>query len=269
MTNSINSKAEPSVSKLNFLKSVDEEKVAEWVSSYGKNTGYLLGGVLILLSLVYLISSSFSAKPEKEYLQAASDFSFFVKQNESQDNGLVTDAYKRLEAIMSKYPELHAAYDGILAQTFLNRQQTQDAKPYAQATLARTKSNHLEYYSDYATTTLLISEHKFQEALDTSKALQAKMTDALSTRNEKEMRTFGDELFALNLLRIGMLQQEMGDTTGELTTWQQWKQYAGLGSSKSNLKVDAQAFRALIQQLSIGAVSLPDYINYREKALNK
>lgn len=270
MANSTPHKAQPAASKLSFLDKMDESKIVDWLSAYGKNLVYLLIALLVLIAVTYIISASFTAKPEKEYLQAASDFAYFTNGNELQDSALTADAYNRLQAIMSKYPELHAAYDGMLAQTFLNRNNVADAKPYAQATLARTKSNDLPYYADYASATLLISEQKFQAALEKAKSLQTKMIEAIAAQKTADKRSFGDELFALNLMRIAMLQQQTGDKAGELATWQEWKQYAGLATNKNqNVKVDPIAFRAVIQQLAVGAISLPDYIAFREKALTK
>ncbi len=72
------------------------------------------------------------------------------------------------------------------------------------------------------------------------------------------------------MFRIGMLQQEFGANEAELRTWQAWKQYADLETGQPlAAKVDSAAFRAVIQQLAIGSFSLPDYIAYREKALQK
>jgi hypothetical protein len=126
----------------------------------------------------------------------------------------------------------------------------------------------LPYYADFATTTLLISDHKYDEALKAALALQQKMNDEIAVIPSTSDRSFGDELFALNLLRVAILQQQAGDAAGELKSWQQWKQYAGLeNAGTSGLKVSPVAFRYSIQQLAIGSISLPDYIASRESQL--
>lgn len=266
MTPSSSTKMPPAAAKLSLLDNFDENKIAEWFTVYGKNIVYAIAGLLALIAIIYAVSSGFSGKPEQDYLQAASDFAYFTKAD--ADSALSADAYKRLQTLMSKYPELHATYDGALAQAFLNRNNLAQAKPYAEATLARTKSDNLPHYAEYSSTTLLIAAQKYDEALDKAKALQLTMTGTLANSSPDEL-AFGGELFALNLLRIAMLQQQLNDHSGELATWQQWKQYAGLSNSKSlNVNVDQQAFRAVIQQLAVGSISLPDYIAYREKALS-
>jgi hypothetical protein len=96
------------------------------------------------------------------------------------------------------------------------------------------------------------------------------MNDEIVSVPQTTDRSFGDELFALNLLRIAILQQQLGDRPGELQTWREWKRYAGLEKGDSNsLKVSPVAFRYAIQQLAIGSVSLPDYIAHREKELKQ
>lgn len=254
--------------KSSLLDYFDEGRLTDWLAEHGKNIIYGLAGLIALLIIVYAFSSGQSSKAEQEYIQAANDFAFFSKANETQDQALVKDSYERLKSLMAKHPELHAAYDGALAQIFLTRLLPNDAKPYAVATLARVKSNDLPFYNDYAETTLLISQQDYKKALENATALQQKMSEIIA--NQSTTRSFGDELFALNLLRIGMLQQEAGDQAAELKTWQEWKQYAGLNTVKTTaLKVNPQAFRAVMQQLAIGAISLPDYITYRENLLKK
>lgn len=268
MSNNTSHHAQTSLPKSSILDYLDEGRLTDWLSEHGKNILYGLGGLVALLALIYAFSSRQNSKAEHEYIRAANDFAFFSKANGTEDPALVQTALDSLKSLMAKHPELHAAYDGELAQIFLNRNLIEEAKPYAAATLARVKSNDLPFYNDYAEATLLISQKKYENALEGAQALQQKMNEAIA--NQSTARSFGDELFALNLLRIGMLQQELGDHTAELKTWQEWKQHAGLNTAKeSTVKVNPQAFRVVMQQLAIGALSLPDYIAYRENILKK
>lgn len=255
------------VQKSSFLDFLDEGRLTDWLSEHGKNILYGLAGILGLLVLIYAFSSGQTSKAEQEYIQAANDFAYFSK-SDAQDPALTQAALDRLKNTMSKHPELHAVYDGAVAQTLLNRSKVDEAKPYAASTLKRVTSNDLPFYKDYAETSLLISQMDFKSALEKAQALQQNMSEIIAAQSDD--RSFGDELFALNLLRVGMLQQEAGDKAGELKTWQEWKQYAGLSASNSTtLKVNPQAFRSVIQDLAIGSISLPDYISYRESLLKK
>lgn len=252
--------------KSTFLDFLDEGAITDWLADNGKNILYGLAGLIALLVIIFAVSHSDRSKAEQEYLQAANDFAYFSKAYDAKNPAQVNDVLSRLNNIMAKHPELHAAYDGALAQTLLNRSQTEEAKPFAQATLKRVKSNDLPFYNDYAATTLLISQEQFKEALEQTLALQQKMAADLASPS----RSFGDELFALNLLRIAMLQGELGDKNAEMQTWQEWKSYAGLGSqSQATGNVNPQAFRSIIQKLAIGSISLADYISYRENFLKK
>lgn len=268
MSSSTSHKSEPEISKLTLLDYFDEGRLTDWLSLHGKNIVYGLLVLIALLAIVFQLSNSFLTKAEEDYINAANAFNLFVQTNGSADPTLKEEAYTQLKSLMAAHPELHAAYDGVIAQTFLNRGLVAEAKPYVAATQARTQADALPFYSDFASTSLLISEQHYREALDKSQALQAKMEEAYSAKATESERNFGGELFALNLLRIAILQQQLGDASGELATWSQWKQYAKLEKgSLTTVNVDPQAFRAVIQRLAVGATSIPDYIANREKVL--
>jgi predicted negative regulator of RcsB-dependent stress response len=253
------------VTQRGVLGFLEDGAFIEWLSQYGKFIAYGLVALLALLILVYRFSSSHTAKVEQDYIQASNDFVSFVRSTDGKEGAPMKETLQRLTTLMQQHPELHAAYDGALAQTLLNRGQVAEAKPFATATLKRTQSNHLTSYADYASTTLMISEQHYQEALEKALALQKTLSEELKNGDSG----FGEELFALNLLRIGMLQQQLGDQKAELITWKEWLYYAGLEDSPqpSLIKINPQVFRAVIQQLAIGSISLPDYIALRQKVL--
>jgi hypothetical protein len=254
--------------KPQVLDLLDESRITEWLIEYGSNILYMLAGTVGILILIYAFSSGQHSKAEQEYIQAANDFTYFTKSYDSKNPVPLNDAFNRLNSLMKKHPELHAAYDGALAQTLLNRTQIEEAQPFALATLARVKSNDLPFYRDYAETTLLIGQLNFKQALENALALQQKMKDQIA--NDPSARSFGDELFALNLLRVAMMQQEIGDKAAEMKTWNEWRGYAGLnGKHQATGNVNPQAFRSVIQKLAIGSISLPDYISNRESLLKK
>lgn len=244
-----------------LLDYLDEGRLTDWLSEHGKNILYGLAAVVALIAIVFTFSSRQASQAEQDYIQASHNYTQF---RTAQDENAASEALARLQALMSKHSELHAIYDGALAQTFLNRGLPENAQPYASATLSRVASNDLPFYSEYAENTLLIAQQHYQEALQKALTLQNMMREALSSPT----RSFGDELFALNLLRIGILQQETGDGSGELQTWQEWSRLAGFNRNQGIAAVvDPQAFRAVIQQLAIGSISLPDYIAHRENIL--
>lgn len=268
MTTSSSSKNNKTSSEQEPLSFFDESTLTEWFTSNGKYLAYGVCALLVLLILIYRFSATHNDASEQEYLKASNDFMTVIKTGDSTSPG--TDAtFINFKKLMNNHPELHAIYDGALAQTLLNRGQVEEAIPFAEATLARTRVNHLAFYQDFAETTLLISTKKYEEALKNAIALQDKMNEAINSTENQQERSFSEELFAVNLFRIGMLQQQLNDKLAEQQTWLLWKQYAGLGTNKIALPVHvtSQSFRNVIQQLAIGNISLIDYITYRESIL--
>jgi len=264
MSNSSRPPIETTLEKKRLLDFLDEGHVSDWFS---RNKQYLMYGLIAVLAVFiigYRLSNTHTNEVEQDYIHASNDFSVFAKTPNLNDP-TTQASFDQLKSSMQSHPELHAAYDALIAQILLNHDQVNQAMPFATETLARTKVNHLSYYTDYAAASLLISQKKFQEALDKTLALQQEMGQAIN-KTEDTPRTFNDELFAINLLRIAMLQQLLGNKSAELQTWQLWQQYAGLKEGKSPLpvKIHPQAFRVLNQQLNVGSISLADYISYRE-----
>ena len=249
---------------------MEDGRFSEYLEKYGKKILYGLLACVTLLALFYRLSNQHTDKLEKDYIEASQDFLLFVRPQEGLDPIATKKALDRLKELITIHPELHAAYDGPLGQILLIRNEVEQAKPFMLSTFARIKCDDLSFYQNYASTTLNIAEKKFQEALIEALGLQSRMKDLLKDQKDKSQLLFGDQLFALNLLRIALLQQHLDDKSGELTTWQTWKHYAGLEKNQKTIEVnvDPQAFRRVMQQLAIGSFSLPDYISYREKALH-
>lgn len=250
--------------KSSLFNSFDESTLVEWLCQHGKNAIYILGALIALSLLIYRFSTAYTAHGEREYLAAASNFAAFEKGSPEKKEAALKELTTQLIAI----PELQAAYGAPIGQTLLSRGQTDEAVPFITATLKRTQSDKLPYYGDFGASSLLIAQGKYSEALQNSAALQQHMLTDIETHAGARPDNFGDTLFALNLLRIALLHQQLGQTEAELTSWKKWKQYAGLGApSEIHPTVAPQAFHRLIQQLAIGNMSLLDYIHYREKFL--
>lgn len=247
---------------LRFLSQLDEAQILAWLARNSKNLLYALLAIFAFIFFVYQVSSSRSSRAETDYIKAANAF-FQFSRGKNEEESL-----NELIALMKRYPELHAAYDAPVAQALLNQNQWAEAKPLALATLKRTASDVLAGYREFSKISLMVAEQKYQEALTQAQAFQKQLASQLNETADSSQTLGLTELFALNLLRIGMLQQQLGNREGELQTWQEWKAYAGLDSSSpENVKINNTAFRELVQQLAQGAVSLPDYFSYRQQSL--
>jgi hypothetical protein len=263
MRKSQNSTLHSTSPKPSLFSSIDESTIAEWLSQHGKTALYMLCALIALSLLVYRFSTGYTAHSEREYLAVANNFAFFEKSSPDKKEA----SLKELTAQLIAMPELQAAYGAPIGQTLLSREQTEEATPFITATLKRTQSDNLLQYRDFGANSLLIAQGKYQEALQSAIALKQRMLADIEASSGARPANFGDSLFALNMLRIALLQQQLGQTDAELNSWKEWKQYAGLdSSSKFRSAIAPQAFHKLIQKLAIGNISLLDYIQYREKA---
>jgi len=250
----------------------EHSNLAEWALANGKNIAYILCALLIAVVLLYRFSSTRANETEGDYIKASNAFIAFSKAHESSNDAgqAAQTSLNELTRLMTKHPELHAQYDGSIAQILLNRSDVPEALKFANATLARTSVNHLENQADFASTTLLIAEQQYKQALEKSLKLQEKLGKQIDESSLNSSPIYGEELFAINLFRIAMLQQKLKNSAAELQTWQLWQQYANLNHNErpQTVNINREIFRSVIQRLSIENISLTDYINQREKSLS-
>lgn len=241
---------------------MNAESLAEYISHHMHYIIYGLVGFLVVLATVYLLTNRNTRLSEKQYKEAAQAFALFANPSTAETEQ--ANAWKDLSTLMAKHEDLEATYGGAAAQILINRGNVTEALPLAQETLRRTAKDNLPFYHQYAETTLLIIKGKYQEALSQAQQLQQMIEAEVMTIPDWRNRSFGAELFALNLFRIAMLQKQTGDKASERATWMLWNQYAGLdGLNAPPLPIDSRIFHAVIQQLSVGTTSLPDYIKER------
>lgn len=225
----------------------------------GKIIAVVLLGVVIVFTLYFQFIGSSSS--EEDYFRAERDFTGLNSASQGAANAQNQQTYlKNLESLVLKHPDLQAKYDGFLGQWFLNRGDLPKAQPYIARTLARTQSDHLAYYADFAKTSELIVKKDYTSALSASKDLQSKMANrSASAAEETEKNAFGDILFQLNLMRIATLSGLVGDRQSEINSWKELAASAKLNASNSD--------RSVISTFSEGKFSLDDYIKWRLQAL--
>jgi len=248
------------------LFELEDHPMIHWISEHGKSCLYAILGVFVLLLAIYLWLSSSSTQDEVNYQQANGQFQNFEK---SQDPTKQEDAFLALTQILNRQPALHAKYDGLLAQTLIDRNQIDLAKPFAEATLTRVSQDQLPYYQEYSQLTLLITQNQLNEAIKGSLLLKEKMLEQLQqSESEAHGPSFGGYLFALNFLRTAFLQQKAKDYQGELKSWQEWKSYTDTNQSVStNPLVDRKALFTVSHLFKEGSLSLDQYIDMRIKAI--
>lgn len=236
----------------------------QWVTDHGKTLIYVFLALLAFIFLFFRLTSGSKSKAESDYFNASNDFALFQRLSSEDNRAGAQEALERLAAIIQSHPELHAQYDGIIAQTLINQGNNIEAKRYSISTLKRISQDNLPYYEAYATNTLLISDKKYSDALAQAIDLKQKMIQIVESAKSETQNDFGSMLFALNLFRIGMLQQQMENRNEELKTWQEWDHYIN-----SQKPISSVAFSILNQQIADGKITLADYIEQRQKFLKK
>lgn len=216
-------------------------------------------GVVALMALLWGTYQWSTGSP-KDYLVAESAFNEW-KGDRSQQ--LV-----KLQKILKQHPELHAKYDGRIAQKLLISSEQGLAASFSKASLKRV-GGFSPYYTQFSNCSLLIGEKKFQEALQESKRLKKALDqDEQFWETKSTLVTHGNVLYGYNLLRIAFLEQALGNTQGELEAWRDFKREAGWLKSESPTKrLDPAAYQLINQNFQKNDVSLKDFIQYRESIL--
>ena len=234
-----------------FAEVLEESNFVHWCLENGRILilGFL--SVIAMFLVGYRVSYGSMMKSEINYINAENNYQRFISEkNETQGQEILTN----LSAIMANHPELYAKYDGHIAQKLIIEGNISESLPYANRAIDRTEAENAPLYSDYSKTAILIAEKKYEEAL--KNALDLKQ---LLLKNEFVMSIESPEgiLFAFNLLRIGMLQQQLKLESAELATWNEWKA----------AKISNEAFQKLANNFNVGQINLTNYIEAREQTL--
>jgi len=175
------------------------------------------------------------------------------------------EALLKLEKIIRRHPELHAKYDGAIAQKLLSSSERGLANSYASAALKRVGS-FSPYYTQFANVSLMIAEGNLADALGEAKGLKKSMeSDDSFWERQSHVVRYGSLLYAYNLLRIAMLEKTAGSGEGELLAWKELKQNAGWqGADIVSKTYDPEAYVLIRENFQKQEISLLDYINHRE-----
>lgn len=245
---------------LSLADQISGHRVFEWMA---KNSVNILFAALLFFAIIFFIyrmSAGDRIKAENDYFAAAKDFNAFAAPEADKRSPLSREeAFKGLEEVLKRRPDLRQKYDALIAETFIARGEVEAALPFAKSSFKRTKGDNLPLYRDFANNTLLIAEGKLKEALSNSGELARKIAES----GEKAEMAI---LYTYNLLREAMLQQKMGNREAELAAWQQLDNT--LYTAEAMLSEGGNETRAIFEGLfTDGDVSLKNYLDYREKVL--
>lgn len=236
------------VNKLALVDVLEENQTFQWITENGKTVFAAFLGILVISIAVYKMAFAGAEKSEYAFINAENDYQLYIAKGQPEN-------LQKLNTLMTAHPELHAKYDALIAQNFISQDKTDQALPYATPSIKRTETENSPFYSAYSQGSLLIGEKNYKEALSQALSLKQLM--------EKDANgNYGDILYGLNLIRIGMLQKELGLFQDEAVLWQEWKQYASLNK-------DSPKFNYLMNYFQEGKISLINYIEAREKLIEK
>lgn len=233
----------PIIQTVNFSDSWTDGPFVEWIANYKKILA--LGGVALFAGLIiaFRLLTVSNLNTEGDYFRAQAIFSKF--QEDYADN---KEDLNELEAIIRRHPELQAKYDGPIAQTLLIEGDIPKAKVFADLTFNRTRADHLALFEEYAKTSLIIGEGNYSEGLQQASQLKAKME---SSENNLTHST----LYAFNLIRLALLNQQLGLKDAELEAW----------AAVQNLGENSKDAMTAVGLFNAGNASLNQYILQRKE----
>lgn len=237
------------MSKLKTIKEnpfQDEFLGADLIEWFTAHRMTILYGVIALFAgilLTYRFISSQTENSEKEFLNAKNLFEKFEQQSLNIQISEAEQSFKELESLLATIPNLHAKYDGQIAQLQMLNGEEEKANQIAKSLFARTYDKNLETYQDYAKASLMVTAGNYSGALQNAEELKAKLQNG-----ENEILT------AFNLVRIAMLHQKLDHLQEEKAAWTELKQRFQPGT---------RGFAALQALLQKGNESFESYLQHR------
>lgn len=229
---------------------LEDHPIFDW---FEKNSRKILIIGLVSLSLLFLLyrySSNKNSQAEQDYFQA-SNAAVLLKTPGKTEGALID-----LQAILTRHPELHPRYDGMIAEELLVSGNLIQAKEYAQKEFDRIQLLLSSSFLNFSKNTFLIAENQKSSALKNAQELKQKMTSELATGSVKH---FASLLYLFNLVRIANLQQELNMNKEAYASWEEFFQ---ISKGKTELPISSQDFNKFVKHFEIQGVSLIDYVTH-------
>lgn len=181
-----------------------------------------IAGVLVLI--VY-----FQTAPGPEAYVAAEES--VAKWQESGDEA----AYTKMRKALKKVPSLEKKYGSLIAQQLFQRNRLADALVLAQKSIQQIEAD-APFHAAYGSSTLLIEQGSFQDALEKSVRLKENMEGQCDLERKIGQQPVGGALlYAHNLLRIACLQKELKNKPGEKAAWDELERFLGTKEDLAHL----------------------------------
>jgi len=248
------------IGRIAFAKSA----CIDWISDHSKMVLIFLASLLLISFAFFQFTDKMSRNSLSDFIEAQLAYSSWVSgQANSQE------LFKKLERPLKKNSELQVKFGALVAQRFLTMNDPAQAEPFAKQLWKRTGHLLSSHYIEFSKTSLLISQSKFENALEAARTLRLKMNeDAQFCTTQDQLIRSGRLLYAYNLIRIAALEKEAGSFAGELEAWNEFLANAGWEPTTSPSKMfDPEAYSIFQKTLRDGKLSFYDYVMERKGAL--
>jgi len=228
----------------------------KWLNWFVKKRLYIffILALFILISIVaYQLIPLFEKRGQKDFITA--DLAYSKWKN----NPGLNEHLDKLKKLMNKYPSLKQKYEGLIAQRLVLSNHFDEAMQFASVPIKKARQL-LPHYATYSTNSLLIAKKNYSQALANSYRLRKEMMlDPSFLQGDKGHSSI---LFALNLLRISLLEKKMRNDSAELNAWYEVENYLKLKKDSKLEERELYSFLELFQ--SNRQLELADYINHRK-----
>jgi predicted negative regulator of RcsB-dependent stress response len=225
-----------------------------WVHHNGRSFLVTLAIVGLLLVIGFRYSAGLQRSTEQSYLQAALTLEALDGRAE-----VSPETIDEAQGLLAAHPEMGPTFEGLLAHSFQKQGRFVEAAAYGAAVLQRVEGDLPRAHTDFAQATWLLAEGSYEKAL------------ALSVGLEERFATYPDwsegaeSLRTANLIRIGMLQQHLGNAVDELAAWDRVEEWLTL--AKDATPASQRAIFSLIATFREGSIGMKEYIAERKERL--
>lgn len=196
-----------------------------------ENSKWIMTGgscLLAAVALSYQLTTQHASGVEQEY--------HALQLNLEKLKGGDAQVLPTLERAMKKRASFRGIASPSMVQFLLDQKKVKEAKVHA-----KKGGQSPLFYEEFSRCSFLISSQDLVLALTEARGLMQKLPPEGY-----------DLLKGFNLLRIALLEKEVGTKQGELETWNQIK------------SLDADTLAALEKVFSVKEITLKDFIRYRE-----
>lgn len=209
--------------------------------------------IAVFLGVSVLMIAYLTSSPKAEQAIEA-QFLF----DEWKKNPMDKELQAKMEKSLRAFSGLERAKEAKIVQTLLSAGEHEAIYPAAMRCIERLRKES-PFHASFAEATLLIEQKQFQKALELSVSLKEQM-DKAKEKPWKEKRLIGGStVFAANLLRIAILQKQLGNEPGELSAWEELRSLLEAQDHASAAQLKANFAKSQF--------TLLDYISQREREL--